>query len=270
MRMSFAWKWKNVLFVIFSLFLSAGCVSDKECRSGAVTQVATIDSLLVGVFDGSMSLGELKEHGNFGIGTFDKLDGEMLLLDGTVYQVKADGKIYLPPDTMTTPFASVCYFRAAHRKVIQKPLNYQALCGLIDEMAPNKNIFVAVRVKGDFSAVKTRSVPAQSKPYKTLVEVTRHQPEFELGTVSGKVIGYRLPNYVKGINVPGYHLHFISDDCRRGGHLLNLQLENGVVEVGEIYEFNMILPKKSAGFEKADLNKDRSQELKQAEGSAQK
>jgi len=257
-----------MFFVPVSLLLTAGCAADREERChDKVTQVATIDSLLAGVYDGSMSLGELKKHGNFGIGTFDRLDGELLLTDGVVYQIRADGKVYLPADSTTTPFSSVCFFQAERREIVQKPLGFQELFSLIDRMAPNRNLFAAIRIRGDFSAVKTRSVPAQNKPYRPLSEVTKSQPEFELGTVSGTVVGYRLPQYVKGVNVPGYHLHFLSADGRRGGHILNLRLEKGVIEVDELDRFYMILPKQSEDFGKADLGRDRSKELKQVEGS---
>lgn len=256
------------LFIAVGLLLAAGCVSDREKdNSNLVTQIATIDSLLAGVYDGSMSLGELKKHGDFGIGTFDRLDGELLLTDGIVYQIRSDGRVYLPPDSTTTPFASVCFFRQDRMETVQKPLGFQELCSLIDRMAPNRNLFAAIRIRGDFSAVKTRSVPAQNKPYRPLSEVTKTQPEFEIGTVSGTVVGYRLPQYVKGVNVPGYHLHFLSADGRRGGHILNLRLEKGVIEVDELDRFYMILPKQSEDFGKADLGKDRSKELKQVEGS---
>ncbi len=257
-----------MFFVPVSLLLTSGCVSDREevCHD-KVTQVATIDSLLAGVYDGSMSLGGLKKYGDFGIGTFDRLDGELLLTDGVVYQIRADGKVYLPPDSVTTPFASVCFFQADRVEKVHKSIDFNELCSLIDRMSPNRNLFAAIRIRGDFSAVKTRSVPAQNKPYRPLSEVTKTQPEFELGTVSGTVVGYRLPQYVKGVNVPGYHLHFLSADGRRGGHILNLRLEKGVIEVDELDRFYMILPKQSEDFGKADLGKDRSKELKHVEGS---
>ncbi len=255
-----------IFFVPVSLLLTAGCAADREdgCHD-KITQVATINSLLAGVYDGSMSLGELKKHGDFGIGTFDRMDGELLLMDGTVYQVRADGKVYLPPDSKTTPFASVCFFQTDRVEEVRTPLDFPALCAFIDRMSPNRNLFAAIRIRGKFSAVKTRSVPVQNRPYKPLSEVTKTQPEFELGTVSGTVVGYRLPQYVKGVNVPGYHLHFLSADGQRGGHLLNLRLESGTVEVDELNRFYMILPKLSDDFGKADLGRDRSKELKQVE-----
>ena len=48
-------------------------------------------ALLDGIYDGEMTIGELLGKGNFGIGTFDALDGEMIILDGVCYQLRGDG-----------------------------------------------------------------------------------------------------------------------------------------------------------------------------------
>lgn len=235
-----------------------------------ITQIATIDSLLAGVYDGETTLEELRRYGDFGIGTFQSLDGEMVLLDGVFYQVKGDGKVDRPDLQTTTPFASVLPFSGDATTVeIDAPLNYDAICREIDKRAPNPNIPIAVHLRGRFSKVRTRSVPAQEKPYKTLAEVTRNQPEFELGTLEGDVVGFRLPPYVKGINVPGYHLHFLSRDRDKGGHLLQLEMDAGSIRIMEAYRFQMILPKRIAGFAEADLSRDRAGELEKVEKDTQ-
>lgn len=240
-------------------------VSFGETRPQGLVQVATIDSLLAGVYDGMMSFGELKQKGDFGIGTVDRLDGEMVMLSGDVYQVRSDGRVYRPSDAMTTPFASVLFFEPNFKTRFNGPLNYQGLSDYVDELCPQKNIPLAVHIRGKFSYMKTRSVPAQNAPYPPLVEVARNQPEFELGKVEGDVIGFRLPDYLKGINVPGYHLHFLSADRKTGGHILAMEFEAGKIEVQQVHDFHLILPKDSAGFAEADLSLDRSQELKEVE-----
>jgi len=258
----------NLLLIALTVVLWCGCrgtVTDKVATSGAVTQVATIDALLAGVYDGSMSLSELKRYGDFGIGTFDALDGEMLLLDGSFYQIRADGKVYRPELQEKTPFASVLFFQPEQRLTVLTPINYQELCRRIDAVAANRNLFLAIKVTGRFKSVKTRSVPRQSKPYPPLVEVTAKQPVFDLHDVSGTMVGFRLPPFVKGINVPGYHLHFISDDRSGGGHILDFVLENGTVELEENSRFYMILPERDPGFGRVDLGRDRSFELHRAE-----
>lgn len=239
--------------------------SFKEARPQGLTQVATIDSLLAGVYDGVMSFEELKKNGDFGIGTFNRLDGEMVMFSGDVYQVCADGRVYRPSDAMTTPFASVMFFDPNYKTQVSGPLDYEGLSDSVDELCPQKNIPIAVHIRGKFSSMKTRSVPAQNAPYPPLVEVTRNQPEFELGKVEGDVIGYRLPDYLKGINVPGYHLHFLSADRKTGGHILAMELDSGKIEVQQVHDFRLILPKNSAGFAEADLSRDRSSELKEVE-----
>lgn len=231
-----------------------------------ITQVATIDSLLAGVYDGEMTLAELRRHGDFGIGTFERLDGEMVLADGVFYQVCGDGKVYRPSLQTKTPFASVMAFpKNAETAPVDEPLDYEAICRKIDTLEPNMNVPVAVRLEGKFSGVRTRSVPAQEKPYRPLAEVTKTQPEFDLGDIAGTVIGFRLPAYVRGINVPGYHLHFLSDDKTRGGHLLQLQMESGTIRLAPAHRFQIVLPQNIADFSTADLAKDRSEELEKVE-----
>ncbi len=245
-----------------ALMLLAGCAAKPE----GITQFNTIDSLLAGVYDGSETLDSLRRSGDFGIGTFDRLDGEMALIDGVFYQVRADGRVVRPAGTVSTPFASVLFFRPELAREASS-LDYAGARRLIDGLAPNQNGFVAVMIRGEFKSVHTRSVPAQAKPYRPLAEVTRNQPEFQLKNVRGTVVGFRLPPYVKGINVPGYHLHFIADDASGGGHLLNFELEQGTVELQNVYQLTLLLPRDSAAFAAADLGRDRGAELHQVESA---
>jgi acetolactate decarboxylase len=256
------------LFQLFSasvlaILLLGGC----RTLSPEVTQVNTIDSLLAGVYDGDMTLGELKRHGDFGIGTFDRLDGEMILYQGVVYQIRADGRAVTPPDQLTTPFAAVTRFQPERNITLSGPNTYADVRRLIDQAVPNQNIFAAVLISGDFAAMHTRSVPAQNKPYRPLAEVTRTQPEFHLQNVTGTVVGFRLPPYVKGLNVPGYHLHFLSADKTCGGHILDFQMEAGQISLGTAHQFRMLLPNPHGGFAAADLSRDRAGELQKVESA---
>lgn len=254
---------KHILSFVVLLALAAGCASPAP----EITQVNTIDSLLAGFYDGTMSLRELGEYGNFGIGTVDKLDGELLLLDGEFYHIKADGKAYRLPLHATTPFAAVVDFQPDRIFSATGTMTFPTARAYIDAKFPNQNIFTAIKIHGTFSKVHTRSVPAQVKPYKPLTEVTKHQPEFKMKNITGTIVGFRLPTFVKGINVPGYHLHFISDDLQHGGHLLDFELEKGVIEIAEVHRFRMFLPENANDFAAIDLAKDRTQELHDAESA---
>lgn len=240
----------------------AGCSTK---HPSGITQVSTIDAILAGAYDGVMSLEELKQYGDFGIGTFDRLDGEMIVLDGIIYQARDDGKIYIPKLSDLSPFAGVVTFDSDQTVNISEPVDYKGLTKLIDRAAPALNLFCAVKVTGTFFSVKVRSVPAQKKPYPPLAEVTKTQAVFDLKNVSGTIVGFRSPGYVKGITVPGYHLHFLSDSRDSGGHVLDLSMTNGVAEIDVCNRFLMILPEGSHDFSNIDLDVDRSKDLNAAE-----
>jgi acetolactate decarboxylase len=252
------------LFLIILIFVWSfpGCSTTPGDR---VMQTSTIDALLAGVYDGSMSCWELLDYGNFGIGTFDRLDGEMIILDGTVYQVKTDGKVYTPETDILTPFATVCAFQPDMTFSITDRANYKGLESIIDNYAPNQNEFIAIKITGSFSRMKVRSVPIQDKPYPPLVMVTEDQTVFKLKDIKGTIVGFRSPQFVKGVNVPGYHCHFISDDLMQAGHILNFEIISGVGEVDSCNEFLLILPVDSDSLNDIDLSGDRSAELDQVE-----
>lgn len=245
------------------LALAAGCASP---RSDTVTQVATIDALLAGVYDGHMTLAELRGYGDFGLGTFEGLDGEMILLDGIFYQVKADGRVYLPPLSARTPFAAVTEFSPDYREEVTGPLTMAGLEEMIRRIVPAQNRFCAFLLRGGFARVRTRSVPAQVKPYPPLAEVTASQPVFNLADVPGTLIGFLSPDFVRGVNIPGFHMHFLADDLSGGGHVLAFELAEGVLEVDTVHDaLEIRLPHDSAAFANADLSRDRVEELERVE-----
>jgi len=253
-------------FIIFcaSVLLSfAGCTSMQS--QNTITQTSTIDALLAGVYDGQMSCAQLMGYGNLGIGTFDHLDGEMILLNGVLYQIKSDGKVYKPGLSLTTPFAAACWFSPDETFGLENPVTYDGIKEILDKRFPNQNLFCAIKIHGRFKSVHTRSVPTQKKPYPPLAEVTAHQPEFKTTNINGTIVGFRCPPFVKGINVPGYHLHFLSDSKNFGGHLLGFEMEKGQCAVDVCNKFVLILPENQETLKSVDLSKDRSKELKRVE-----
>jgi acetolactate decarboxylase len=226
-------------------------------------QVSTIDALMQSVYDGVMNFTELKKHGDFGIGCFEGIDGEMIALDGEYYQVKADGIAYPVSDNMTTPFSTVTYFeKDLTTKVSAK--NITELGSAIDSKIPSKNYFYAVRIDGTFPYVKTRSIPKQSKPYPLLKDLAANQSVFEFNDINGTIIGFYTPECAGGLNVPGYHLHFITADRKAGGHILDLALNGSDVQIDITSGFHMELPT-SGDFAGVDLTQDLQEDLKQVE-----
>lgn len=248
------------LLLVFTLIFITGCLPAAKNR---ISQTSTIDALLAGAYDGQMTCGKLLTYGDFGIGTFDKLDGEMTVLGGKVYQIKTDGKVYCPVASTTTPFATVCNFQPDTQFEIQSA-DFKITESFLDEKFPNQNIFLAVKISGTFKHIKVRSVPAQQKPYQPLAEVVKKQSVFDINDVSGTIVGFRTPPFVKGVNVAGYHFHFLSDDFTQGGHVLDFELTGGECKIDRCDEFLLILPKDDV-LKDIDLSKDKTEELQKVE-----
>lgn len=205
-------------------------------------QTSTIDALLDGNYDGDVSFAELRAHGDFGLGTFDALNGEMIALDGDFYQIRADGVAYPVDERAQTPFAVVTIFEPALSQTLDSAMDFAALCARVDRLFDDASTCCAVRVDGHFEHVRTRSVPRQRKPYPPLVEVVRDQPVFELADVRGSLIGFRFPDYAQGLNVAGYHFHFITADRSAGGHVLECLLTSGELRVDHEADLRVELP----------------------------
>jgi acetolactate decarboxylase len=230
-------------------------------------QTSTIDALLNSNYEGDVSFAELEAYGDFGLGTFDALDGEMIGLDSAFYQVKADGRAYEVDKRMKTPFAVVTFFEPREIRRLAAPTNYASLRAHLDEIvAADAATCHAIRADGHFRYVKTRSVPRQNKPYPPLVEAVKHQPTFELHEVRGSLVGFRFPEYVGGLNVSGYHFHFITEDRGAGGHLLECEMTRGELRVDHESDLNLKLP---AGVVEAmpHLASSKQDELKRIENA---
>ncbi|CAM3164455.1 acetolactate decarboxylase [Rariglobus hedericola] len=228
---------------------------------GTVTQWSTIDALLKGHFQGSVTLAEVKRHGDFGLGTFEALDGELILLDGKMYRIDGYGKVSEPADTVKTPFVAVAEFKADIKLEVPAGLTLAEVQARVDAVLPSKNVFYAVRVMGKFDEVRTRSVSGQKEPYPTLAEAVKTQSLFTIAKTEGTLVGLWCPTYAKTLNVPGYHFHYLSADRTAGGHVLGLVTGKDVtVQVAVLRQLAVKLPE-LATFDALDLTGDNSKVL---------
>jgi acetolactate decarboxylase len=252
--------------LVLALFLAFCLAADAfaAAEPGRLFQTSTLQALMAGDYDGDLTFAALARHGDFGLGTFEALDGEMIALDGIFYQIKADGRVYPVAGSMKTPFAEVTFFKAGRTHMIEKPLNYQQLLDYVDRLLPSPNLPYAIRVDGRFTAVKTRAIPRQQKPYPPLAQAAQKQAVFELANVTGVIVALRHPAYLAGVNMPGYHCHFITADRRAGGHLLDCRVEGATVAVDALPNFYLRLPD-SQKFLHMDLTGDRRRELEKIE-----
>jgi acetolactate decarboxylase len=185
-------------------------------------QASTIGALLDGAFEGDLGFAELAERGDLGLGTLNHLDGEMIGLDGEFFRADVDGNVSPVGPGEKTPFAVVTRFEpTVDERLPGEELSHEELLARLDALVPAGASSCAIRLDGRFDRVRARSVPRQDPPYRPLTEVVADQHVFELRDLGGTMVGFRFPAYVEGIEVPGYHLHFISADRGRGGHVLD-------------------------------------------------
>jgi acetolactate decarboxylase len=252
-----AWR----LPVLLLLLLPAGCSSPPQ---GTLYQVSTIDALLAGVYDGEVRFADVMRHGDFGIGTFDALGGEMVAVDGRCHDVRFDGRVLPVDPARRTPFAAVTFFTPGARTPALAATNLAHLTAQLDAAIAATNRPCAIRIDGSFRYVRTRSVPPQKPPYPPLAEVAKSQAVFEFRDVAGTLVGFRCPAWMKGVNVPGYHLHFLTADRTGGGHVLELAGEGLVAQLDACHTVTAVLPG-SAAFGAVNLSQDRSRELERVE-----
>lgn len=244
--------WAAIAVVVLCLSLgTAYARSVLHSRPGF--QVSTLGALNVGIYQGAATITELKRQGNFGLGTFEGLDGEMVVLDGRVYQINADGVASVVTDKIKTPFAAVTFFKKERSIRLPGQLSYQDLQQALSQRLPSQNLPYALRMEGIFPYLKVRSVPRQTLPYPPLSTViSQQQTIFELRNVRGTLVGFWLPSYLKEVNVAGFHFHFITSDRKTGGHVLDGTFSAPVADLATLYDWDISLPE-NAAFAKATL-----------------
>jgi acetolactate decarboxylase len=205
-------------------------------------QASTIAALLEGAYDGDVTFEELAEHGDLGLGTVNALDGEMIALDGRFYRADVDGVIHEVAPSERTPFAALTWFESSLERELDGPLSYTELLAKLDQVAADPEATCALRIEGDFEYVRARSVPRQFPPYRPLAEVVGEQQVFELREVEGTLVGFRFPDYADGVEVGGYHLHFIDSDRSRGGHVLECRPREATAQFDLAGELHVELP----------------------------
>jgi len=229
-----------------------------------IYQVSTSGALVQGVYGGCVNVADLLEHGDFGLGTFDGLDGEGILLDGRCWQACSDGTVHAAPAGARAPFWVVTRFAADHTETLRDLSSWADLTARLDALRDNANLFVAIRLRGVFDHIRYR-VACKAAAGVDLVSATSAQATFDLDNVSGTLVGFWTPDYARTINVPGYHLHLISDDHRHAGHVLELQSRELSLALHRESHLQLVLPE-TPEFLKADLSGDPAKALAQAEG----
>ena len=266
-------RWIRLLAMLCVMALGFCALAEESAPLRDVTngdvlyQVALLQSLAQGYFDGIVTVGELKQHGDTGIGTFEGVNGEMIVLDGTVYQAVADGSIVIPADEETVPFSNVTFFDVDETRslsgIADMAALQAALTDAVNQLGPN--CFYMVKIEGTFDALKVRSEYKQEKPYRMLdVALAADQTEFDYEDIRGTMVGLYCPDYMGDLNSIGWHFHFINEDRTRGGHVLQVSVADAEAAFDMTDGFEMTLSRE-AEFQGMELSKDMDEAIHRAE-----
>jgi acetolactate decarboxylase len=235
-------------------------------QDAEVYQFSTISALLDGVYDGDATVADILRHGDFGLGTFNHLDGEMVILDGVCYRLRADGTATRAAPTDRTPFAAVTRFHTDFAITIDARTDRAQVIAAIDKRIASANLIYAIRVTGHFSDLHTRTVMEQQKPYPPLTQATEGQAETRFTDASGTLVGFRTPDFEQGISVAGYHLHFLNEERTAGGHVLDFTMERGEVAASGAAQLHLSLPTSGAFLGARLSGDDMGDQITKAEG----
>ena len=224
--------------------------------------------LIGGLYDGNYPYGLLKKHGNFGLGAPDKLDGELVVFQGKIYQTQHTGKTFVVDDRQLTPFAMVHFFQPDKKITPGRTLDKKSLFSYLDSILTNVNGLYAIHISGKFSYLKTRAFPpVKAHEHTPLAAMLPLQHFFEFSNAKGDLIGYRLPSFMDNTNISGYHFHFLSDQKDAGGHIIDLKADSISIEIDRLDSYTIHIPS-SSDFEKFDFKKNREEDIKSVERGA--
>ena len=222
-----------------------------------------INALLEGFYRDDITIDTLKEKGDFGIGTFNNLDGEMIALNGSFFQLDLDGNARPVDGGIKTPFATMCHFHPMLTEEITTLMSYAAFGEHLKRMLPSDNMFYAIHMEGRFQTVETRSLP-RTENYHPLSEATEQQKIRHFKEVEGHLVGFYTPSFVPSVNVPGYHFHFIDNSFSAGGHLLSCEPEHLDIRLQIFFNMELTLPK-TLDYLTASFTRDAKKDLEKAE-----
>ena len=240
----------------------------QQISDNKIYQVATLQALALGYSKKVVTVGELLENGDTGLGTFEDINGEMIAIDGKCYRADSKGNVTeMDPET-GVPFAAVTFLSPERQTAFENVDSVERLKQLLDleiEKTFGLNSVHVVRINGDFDVVYARSeTPFHSQHIELKQILGNTQTEFHFDNISGSLVCVYYPDYMKGINAAGWHFHFVSDDRTKGGHVFEIVMNHGEVFIDKISRIEIKLPT-DAAFDTYTLTEASEKEIKQVE-----
>jgi acetolactate decarboxylase len=233
-----------------------------------LVQVSTLNALMEGDYRGSKTVKEILKDTDTGVGTYNGLDGEAIIYKGHAYVGRATGEVTeMGPDET---FAFSCTTRF-DESVHEAELSFDSIEDLkvkLDKYLDSHNYFFMIKMEGLFN-VRIRSCFKQDEPYEPLYKVATDQREFEYNDIEGSVVGIFSPNYVEGMNLPGWHIHFLSRDFKKGGHILKITGNRIKIKVNKLQAWKVLMPE-DPNFSQWNLKEDLKAKTEAVEGATKK
>lgn len=245
--------------------ITAALAEALDVEHHSIFQVSTSGAIVQGLFQGCVTVADLRRHGDLGLGTFEDLDGEMILIDGHCFQARSDGSIVEASDDELTPFATVVSFIADSTESLGPVPSLHDLTAQLDGLRPSNNVISAFKITGTFDSLNLRAA-CKHESGTDLVAATADQGLFDVVDIPGTILGFWTPTYAQSIGIAGYHLHFISDDRLHGGHLLGMSAARVTAQIHQVNDVHLAIPETEA-FLEADFSGDTSAALDVAERS---
>ncbi|WP_295072348.1 acetolactate decarboxylase [uncultured Fibrobacter sp.] len=233
-----------------------------------IFQVSTLQALMLGYTNPVITVAELLEYGNIGLGTFNNIDGEMIVLDGVCYRAKDDGNVVVAESDRGVPFSTVCTMDTVEPIAFGKCGNVEGLKAELNNIVDahfGLNSMHMVRIDGVFDVVDARSESAYRSMHvslKTILQKT--QKSFKFQNIKGTLVGVFFPDFMDGINASGWHFHFISEDRKNGGHVFEIVMREGRGFISKINSIELKLPDEPA-FDTYSLKQASEKEIEDVE-----
>jgi len=227
-----------------------------DVQHHSMFQVSTSGALIEGLYQGALTVGDLRRHGDTGLGTFEELDGEMILVDGHCFQARSDGSVTEASDDTLTPFATVVAFAPDRTVTLRNITSFDDLTSRLDGLRTSDNDFFAWRITGHLDELRMRAAcrHASGTP---LVEAVSDQAVFDFRDITATIVGFWSPPFSQAISIAGYHLHAVSEDRTRAGHVFDLRAREVIAEVHRVSDLHVALPETEA-YLRADLGSTRA------------
>ena len=225
------------LFLISLLFF-LGC--NRDSYDNVLNQFGPVHSLVEGNYDGVFTFKQLFQYGDFGLGTFDHINGELVVLDGQFFQITSNGLVHEVLSETTSPFASIHFFQKDDTLLLSQINDLSSLKSALWDSLDSTLVY-GIKIPVLCSTITLRSPKAQHKPYPDLKTVIDQQAVFHHQNLRGTLVGYFSPAFFSGVLVNDVHLHFISDDHRIGGHVLNVSFDDAIADIDRLSEIRVHL-----------------------------